>query len=171
MLRRTITVAVVALVPLATACAADPESVLTPDQTAMIQATCTKVMRLEEGQAQFEGCVSSLSDTMTQEVRYARAASAYRNCEHDGLVAGTPQLSRCVLDGEDSAKGTGFLQASLVSAADNDPRSYFSVSFKTRHRREEYACANLGLTPETSSFIGCVNRLDTDLFNIDVPNG
>ena len=49
-------------------------SPLTPDQSALIDATCTKVMGLRKGEFYFEQCQDSLSHSMARKV--AAQASA-----------------------------------------------------------------------------------------------
>ena len=169
-----------ALVPALTACASFPSAAqeVTPQQTAAIQATCTKVMRLRPG-AEFEACVSSLSDSVASLVSADYANNAYRDCAQAGLKRETPEFSRCVLDHENTQRdGAGLpagaaakLNAAYITPADSNPDDYFESSFKMRHRREQYACAQLGLEPDTSAFVSCVGNLDTEIFVVDHPNG
>src|ERR1700761_8687297 len=91
-----------AIIPALSACAMFPASArqVTPQQTAAIEATCTKVMRLHKGQSEFEACVSSLSDSVSDQVRADVATAAYRECAQAGLKRDTTEFSRCVLDRE-----------------------------------------------------------------------
>ena len=45
-------------------------------------------------QAEFSGCVSSLTDSLTREMQQARAVLSYRDCNRSGLKRGTPDFSR-----------------------------------------------------------------------------
>ena len=88
-----------AIIPALSACAMFPASAhqVTPQQTAAIEATCTKVMRLHQGQSEFQACVSSLSDSVTYQVSADYAANAYRDCAQTGLKRETPEFSRIPL--------------------------------------------------------------------------
>lgn len=170
-----------AVIPLLAACAEFEASAheVTPQQTAAIEATCTKVMRLHKGQSEFEACVSSLSGSVAYHASADLAANAYRDCAQTGLKRETPDFSRCVLDHENIQRDSGQasfgaaarLNAAYVQPADNDPSDYFGTSRSTRRRREQYSCAELGLEPSTGPFISCVNNLDMDIFNIEHPPG
>jgi hypothetical protein len=168
-------------IPLLGACATLQASAteVTPQQTAMLQATCSKVMRLKDWMSEYEGCVSSLSDSLAYQVHQERIGTAYAGCAQSGLKRDTVEFSRCVLDRENAGMATGGSpggsaathDAAYVTQADTNPEDYFEASFDTRHRREQYACAQIGLQPESGAFVSCVNKLDSDLFNIEHPPG
>jgi hypothetical protein len=169
-----------AFAPALAACASFPSAAqeVTPQQTAAIEATCTKVMRLRPG-SEFEACVSSLSDSVASLVRADYANNAYHACAQTGLKRETPEFSRCVLDRENTQKDAGGLppgaaaklNAAYITPADSNPQDYFESSFNMRHRREQYACAQLGLEPDTGAFVSCVGNLDMEIFVVDHPNG
>jgi hypothetical protein len=169
----------VSLGPLLAACATGPSTAqnMTPGQTAAIEATCTKVMRLPPG-AEFLACVSSLSDSVAALESADYANRSYDACERAGLKRGTPGFSRCVLDHENGNRGAdspaavvGKLDAALITPADNNQDSYFASNFNVRHRREQYACAQLGLEPNTGAFTSCVGNLDMEILVVEHPNG
>jgi hypothetical protein len=136
-------------------------------------------MRLQEGEAQFDGCVSELSDTAAELIEFARALQARRTCEATPLKPKTPEFARCVLDREDSERAAHIpaaedvlrLNAVDIKPADDIRDSYYTASFDVRRRREQLSCAVLGLEPDTESFITCVNNLDMELFAIGHPLG
>lgn len=163
---------------LLSACTGIPASdIISPTQTAALKATCTKVMRLQEGQAQFDGCVSNLSDTAAELIEYARSLQARRACEALPLKPKTPEFARCILDREDAERVAKLppaedilkLNAVDIKPADNISDSYYTASFDVRRRREQMSCAVLGLEPDTDPFVTCVNNLDMDLFAISHP--
>jgi len=148
-----------------------------PQQAAAINAVCAKIMRLEEGEAQFAGCVSSLSNSLAGEIQSDRTAAAYRVSMQTGLKQGTPEFSICALNHQNAeqasnASATGpvsHIDVANVKSTDNNPRDYASSSFALRHRREQYACAEIALEPASGPFESCVSDLDANLFNIDHP--
>ncbi|MBN9588053.1 MAG: hypothetical protein J0G99_03505 [Alphaproteobacteria bacterium] len=156
-----------------------PSQTATPQQNAFVGATCAKVMRLDPGEAEYEGCVSDLSDVVVAQLQYAREIRAYRTCGESGLKRHTAEFSRCVLKQEDDQQaarpnGSGTaLQFNVadVKSADDNPRDYYTANFDLRRRREEYACAQTGLEPGSEAFATCANNLDVDLFNIAHPQG
>lgn len=152
---------------------------ITPQQTAAIQATCTRIMRLRQGEAEFDGCVSDLSNTVAWEISNARAAHAYGDCAALGLKRKSLEFSRCVLDRENAppaaeppaSQAAAPLNVADVKPADADPDGYFRAGFALRRRREQFACAQMGLEPGSTPFVDCVDGLEIDLFNIANPHG
>jgi hypothetical protein len=179
MIRRFLFIA--PFLPVLAACAAFQASAeeVTPQQTAAIEATCTKVMRLHKGQSEFEACVSSLSDSVSDQIRADVATVGYRECAQAGLKRDTTEFSRCVLDRENAQRDAGQplqgaaakLNATYVTPSDSDPRDYFETNNAFRHRREQYSCAQLGLEPDTGAFQSCVANLDLNIFTTEHPNG
>ena len=180
MLRKLLTV--VALVPTVAACAAlqasAQEKEITPQQTAAIQASCSKIMRLREGQPEYIACVSSLSNSLAYQLVADYAADAYGDCARTGLRRETPEFSRCVLDHENSEHDAGRLplaasrlDAAYVTAADSSPDDYFKTTNLIRHRREQYACAQLGIEPGSEPLATCARNLDTAIFESENYNG
>ncbi|HXS07709.1 MAG TPA: hypothetical protein VN723_13040 [Rhizomicrobium sp.] len=166
-----------AFTPLLAACAM-AEPTVTPQQTAAIEATCTKVVRLRPGQ-EFDACVSSLTDSVADLISADYANNAYRACANAGLNRETVEFSRCVLDHENTRRDAGELPAgaaaklntAFITPADSNPQDYFESSFPMRLRREQYACGTLGFEPDTGAFVSCVNKLDAEIFVVDHPNG
>jgi hypothetical protein len=160
-------------------CAFFPDSIkdLTPQQSALVRATCTKVMRLQEGQAQWAGCVSSLSDSLVGEIRIDRVAYVYRDCAQTGLKRETLEFSQCVLDRENvrlapnmhQGAALSQLDAAYVKPSDGNSKGYYEVSFNLRHRREQYSCAELDLEANSGPFDQCVANLESSLFSIEHP--
>jgi hypothetical protein len=160
-------------------CAFFPDSIkdLTPQQSAFVQATCTKVMRLQEGEAQWAGCVSSLSDSLVGEIQVDRDAYAYRDCTQTGLKRETREFSQCVLDRENVQLASNMhqggalsqLDAAYVKPADGNSKGYYEASFDLRHRREQYSCAELDLEAYSGPYDQCVANLESSLFSIEHP--
>lgn len=152
------------------ACAVASES--NPQRNAVLEATCSRVMGLSPGGAEFVGCVDTLSDALAREVGYARTASAYRACAQQGVARGTPEFGRCVLDSEDTATPQGAaaaLDAAEVTTPAGFSGGYASGFFDMRHRRAEYACAAIALAPASGPFQSCVSDMDSNMFNIEHP--
>jgi hypothetical protein len=75
-----------------------PTETLAPQQISLVHATCRQATGLEEGQAEFDGCVDSLSQTLSSKVRDELVLKRYGDCEHAGLLRDTPEFSDCVLN-------------------------------------------------------------------------
>jgi len=155
---------------------------LAPQQVSLVHATCREVMGLAEGQAEFDGCVDSLSQTLAQtlafKVRDELALKSYGDCEHAGLLRDTPQFSDCVLNRQSAyagqlkqeiqAQGTGVPPVRLAYDSDGSKdagASFFESGFAERHRKEEYSCAQLSLELRSSPFTQCVADLDRTILN------
>lgn len=173
MMPRTLLAAAIA-VPLAAAWALPVTAAPAAGRSdALVAATCTRIMRIDAGRPEFQGCTESLAGSLAVALHQDRAADAYRDCTERKLARGTPEFSRCVLDREnDGARGRGLrLDAAYVRPADSNPEDYYQTGFGLRHRREQYACAQVGLLPGTEAFDVCVNGLDTTLFDTTFPPG
>lgn len=122
----------------------------------------------------YQGCVSSLSDTLRQAATSLQALSAEQNCSASGLQPGSPELALCVLktvNGE-SDRTTPQLVVSAKPVSAELPAtsaSFYGASPHETVRRERLACAALGLIPGTVAFDGCVKQLDGTFFAIDNP--
>jgi hypothetical protein len=76
----------------------DEDQALSSQQRSLVQATCSDVMRLEEGEAQRARCVSSLSTSLANEIKGRGITNAGQSCLQDGLKRGTAEFSICILD-------------------------------------------------------------------------
>lgn len=170
---RALAFATIAL-PCLAACAAYGAAApqFTAGQIGAVHAVCADVMRLRPGEAQYDGCVDSLSQMVAGEILAGASMAAYQDCDHEGEKRGTPEYARCVLDREGSESNPGpasKLGAGYVRPVANDTESYFHSDFAQRRRREEYACADMNQMPGTSGFISCVDNLQATLFDLDHP--
>jgi hypothetical protein len=174
--------AVAALVPLLAGCAilqvAAQEKEITPQQTAALKVTCSKIMRLREGQPEYIACVSSLSHSLAYQLVVDQAADADRDCAGAEMARETPSFSRCVLDREYMSRDAGRLpsaaarlDAAYVAPTDQSPDDYFGTTNVMRHQREQYACAQLGLDPGSWALATCVRNLDTQIFQSEFYDG
>lgn len=149
-----------------------------PQQVFLVHATCQEVMGLAEGQAEFDGCVDTPSQTLAFKVRDELALKGYGDCEHAGLLRDTLGLSDCILGRQNAyadqlkqeiqSAGTGPLPIRLAYDSDGSKdagASFFESGFAECHRMEEYSCAQLSLEPRSSSFTRCVADLDRTILN------
>lgn len=149
--------------------------VLAPDQMNLVRMTCESVMRIRNG-VDMEACMRSLADTMAARSEGEIVWRADADCARQGLPRGTAAFSMCVLDRQRAYSANPQRVASatpprLVYDPQRDgAEGYYNASFDTKRRREQYACAQLGITPASSAFGQCVADLDASLFNADHPN-
>jgi hypothetical protein len=156
-----------AALALTSACAvqAAPAAV-TPQQASIIEASCTSIMGLRHGEFAYLGCRESLTATAAGLAQGQDRLQAYDACHERGLAAGSAALSTCMLDTEQAAPmqvaSTTPTPAAVPPnlAADT---SYYSVTHAVQWRREQYACAQLGLVPGSAVFTHCVASLDADV--------
>ena len=159
------------LLPMTFACAPFQQasaSPLTPDQSALIDATCTKVMGLKKGEYYFEQCQDSLSHSMARKVAAEASVTAYDICRNRGLAEGSSAFSVCVLNGQDNATNSTRVELQpidLASAADvlKSGKSYYGVTPSVQWQRYRYSCAQLGLVPNSGLFGTCVASLAGEL--------
>ncbi len=86
----------------------------------------------------------------------------------------TPEFAACVLDRKNvlSQPGSAIegVDSGPASKSDAAQRSYLSSNAEERRRKEEYACAQLGLAPGRASFGQCVAQLDAALWSVNDPS-
>jgi hypothetical protein len=139
---------------------------------------CQSIIRVQPGESQFDGCVSSLTDSL-ESARGERAVVQARHaCFAQGLRSGSADLSLCLLRAADTKPGPGAIElpaiASVTVGIMDDPqssKSYFAVSPDTKFRRDQQACARLGFDPAFGAFANCVADLQGMLQAIDAPEG
>ena len=166
MVHRSLVAAI--LTPSIIACApfaATPVPTLAPEQASLVQATCDRVMGLAQGGVYRDECRESLSETLARKAEAEGMAGAYGECRHQGLNEGSAAFSSCMLDRESRPHITAAQTVNLAydANAPENAKSYFHVSNSVHWRREQYSCAQLGLTPGTGAFGQCVASLDAAL--------
>ena len=153
------------------ACAAPA---LSPDQRAindnqreLVAETCDEVMGLSSGGLYRQQCMDSLARSLAAKAESAGLLGSYQLCHSHGLREGTAAFSTCVLDNEKqgAAAPAGPARIAYNANTRENSESYFSVRNGTQWRREQYACAQIGLTPGTTSFGNCVAGLNAALIN------
>jgi hypothetical protein len=150
--------------PLIVACApfaASSAPTLAPEQDSLVQATCDHVMGLAQGGVYRDLCRESLSASLARKIESEGMAASYSDCRHQGLTEGSAAFSACMLDHQSQPHAPTTQTASLaydVNAPENT-KSYFHVSNTEHWRRQQYSCAQLGLTPGTGAFGECVVSL------------
>ncbi len=135
----------------------------------------TGVSNLDTWTSHYRGCVSSLSSSLAS-VNSERAASqAEQACRAKGLEPGSPELAVCVLQSTETASSPAAPGAATAGAAPPDrglmpaSGSFYKASNRELTRREQLACAELGLEPASSPFASCVRNLKATFYAIDNP--
>jgi hypothetical protein len=114
--------------------------------------------------------VQSLSDTMGDADSRDAFSQARSACLHRGLSPATPALATCTLGvAETSSATSSDLPPDRTVAPPGGTRSYFAVSPGTAFRREQLACAELGLDPTGGAFSSCAAGLHAALAAADNP--
>jgi len=166
---------IAALVPLLLACAPlgasaapplSPEQrALGPDQRALVAQTCDRVMGLSDGGIYRQECMDSLARAVSRKAESAQMAGSYVACRGQGLNEGTAAFSTCMLDRQDrgAAMSAEPVKLAYDPGTPENSKSYFDVSNRVHWRREQYSCAQIGLTPGTSAFAECTAGLESAL--------
>jgi hypothetical protein len=142
------------------------------DQIPQARQICQGIIQVQPGEDRFNGCTSSLSDS----VRHAtttRAVAAARDACFQELHRPRTDLNLCVLRAADAKVAPGNDMVQLppngFDAANGAPddldssRSFYAVSNDTKFRRERRACAVIGLDPALGAFSHCVSDLQDAL--------
>lgn len=138
----------------------------TPQQAAIIEASCTSVMGLKHGEFAYLACRESLGATAAGLAEGQGRLQAYDACSRRGLAPGSAAHATCMLDSENAAPmpvAAVTAAPAPVPAAMVADTSYYNVTHAVQWRREQYACAQLGLVPGSAIFTHCVASLDADI--------
>src|SRR5579871_4326352 len=115
--------------------------------------------RLDYWTSHYRGCVLSLSDSLGGADHVRMVQRAEEACKAKGLPAGSSELALCVLQGSNSRPvATQVQTAAAVKASVSEPaaQSYYRASPSETKRREQKACAAIGLSPANPEFDRCV---------------
>jgi hypothetical protein len=147
----------------------------TSDQVVQARQICESVIHVRLGDEHFNGCVSSLADSLQSATRYHVVENGRNACFAQGLRPNSPDLSLCLLQADETP-------GSYIVVPNNSPRSMaserlgpnssesrFPASFDAVLRKEQQACARVGFDPAFAAFESCVANLQGALQRIDLP--
>jgi hypothetical protein len=146
---------------------------LSPEQASRARETCAGVVRVNQGTVQFDACVESLSRTLSDGNKIQLLTKSYDDCMAAHHKDGTPEFAACVLDRKNALSHPGGAIAGsdfTLPANEAAQRTFSSSNADERRRKEEYACAQLGLSPGRASFGQCVTQLDVALWSVNNPS-
>jgi hypothetical protein len=127
---------------------------------------------LDPGVNHYQTCVASLSDSW-QRVENSRIVhQADQACRSRGLPADTAQFALCVLDSTNTKRSNetapdAVPTSATIAAAAPVTSNFFLDSAGVTRRKEETACALLGLEPGGGEFANCVKLLHDNFYAID----
>jgi hypothetical protein len=142
--------------------------------------------KLDYWTSHYRGCLVSLSDSQQGARDTAVVQQAEDRCRAKGLQLGSPDLALCVLQSANEhpepapTQATATTQATAAARATvatqapaaeptAAPGSFYFASTSEIARREQVACAALGLSPAQAEFKGCVQQLRATFYAIDHP--
>lgn len=147
----------------------------------LIERTCAEIMVVRRGTVQSIACLESLARVLGTRSEGDSIQSAIAECQKRNLREGTGEFSTCVLDGrnasEDARASAGDVESVVVTEfkiaqpSRLNRSSYVESPPRERRRKQEYACAQLGLTPGFFAFSNCVADLAITLEAAERPNG
>jgi hypothetical protein len=128
--------------------------------------------RLDYWTSRYRGCLTSLSDSVQSADESQAKEAADRDCRAKGYATGSPDLALCVLQSAREVRSAASAQSDNQQSAQPLPAaggSLFYASGHERRRREELACAAVGIEPTGDAFKACVNDLQNTFHAIDTP--
>jgi hypothetical protein len=130
--------------------------------------------RLDYWTSHYQGCIVSLSDSLQSVNDTLVTQQADETCRAKGYATGSPDLALCVLQTANSHPEPTPSPATAAAATPVSEKlpavgSYFRASPHETVRREQVACAALGLEPTNGSFKSCVKGLSDTFYAIDHP--
>jgi hypothetical protein len=128
--------------------------------------------RLDYWTSRYRGCVISLSDSVQTDANAHANEQADRDCRAKGYASGSPDLALCVLQSARQAQSAAVAQPTAQHGSEPLPTASGSLFYATAHerqRREELACAAVGIEPTGDAFKACVGDLQRTFHAIDTP--
>jgi hypothetical protein len=131
--------------------------------------------RLDYWTSKYRGCIVSLSDSLQQATDTEVTQQADADCRAKGFTSGSPDLALCVLRSVNSQKApspSATTAATAMPVGEKLPTASGSYNYASPHenaRREQVACAALGLEPAQGAFKSCVKDLSDTFYAIDHP--
>ncbi|MEA3180634.1 MAG: hypothetical protein QOI59_4157 [Gammaproteobacteria bacterium] len=122
----------------------------------------------------YRGCIVGLSDSLQLVDGSLVMQHAENDCRAKGFRTGSPDLALCVLQTAQSQSEPTPVEGSAAAATAVSVKlptagSYYRASPQEAVRREQMACAALGLDPAKEAFDRCVKKLDDTFYDIDNP--
>jgi hypothetical protein len=127
---------------------------LDPGGAALVRQTCSDVMGLTVGVAEFDACGDSLAQSVLVRNDADLIARTSAHCEREGFEPGTAALAKCVV----------LSKRTLAQSAFPEP-----AGADQQTERMELSCAHLGLYPGSGAFKQCVTNLRNALFFVQNP--
>jgi hypothetical protein len=129
--------------------------------------------KLDYWTSHYRGCLVSLSDSMQSARDTTVVQQAEDRCRAKGLLPGSPDLALCVLQSANEHPEPALTPAVSSQALLNESSvaagSFYFASTHEIARREQVACAELGLSPAQAAFTSCVRQLRSTFYAIDHP--
>jgi hypothetical protein len=147
----------------------NPSNLPSP-QLERVSRICESVVGVHRGEEHFDSCLESLSGSLAGAAQDSGMQRARGDCLAKGYAANSPALAECTLRAGSAQASWG--AADVSDGAGGEPgmtKSYFYASPSEAHRREQLACARLGLDPTGGAFDSCVASLQSSLFAADHP--
>jgi hypothetical protein len=132
--------------------------------------------RLEPGENHYQGCIASLSNSLRSAGDARGLMRVDDGCRAKGFGSDSPELAECVLQSRQTRSPSSDFGSQTFAATpvhDAPGRgavgSFFSARPHEATRREQLACARLGLNPAYASFDSCVKDMDDTFYAIENP--
>jgi hypothetical protein len=129
--------------------------------------------KLDYWTSHYRGCLVSLSDSLQGARDSTVVQQAEGRCRAKGLLPGSPDLALCVLKSanEQPEPASPAAVSSPVGLGESGVAagSFYFASPHEIARREQVACAALGLSPAQAEFKSCVQQLKSTFYAIDHP--
>lgn len=130
--------------------------------------------RIDYDTSHYRVCVLSLSDSLQAAADAKLTQDADATCRGKGFPRGSSDLALCVLervnDRSAESETTAVADTASVSKLPQAPTSYYRASPHDYVRREQLACAAIGIDPsQSAAFTTCVKNINHALYAIENP--
>jgi hypothetical protein len=107
----------------------------------------------------YRGCVAALSDSVLESAAAHTEAGADRKCRAKGLQSDTSELADCVLQGVAETPESARLESVKLDVTPFKASEALDPATSETARREQQACAQVGLEPGGTRYANCIHRL------------
>jgi hypothetical protein len=152
--------AVLAALPFVVSCTAVTGSETGQADAGYVRDVCTRIMQVGPGgSTDFSACTRSLTATVRNRIEAEALSKSASDCRQSGLKDGSASFATCVLDRSATRGGTAFARSAIAEPAGLARGPFIESSLDERTLRQQYACAQLGLTPGSEDFTQCLVEL------------
>jgi hypothetical protein len=151
---------------------------LSADEVSQVAEVCQTVMGFQPAEAltdnlwpgnpdpaastnRYRGCIATLSSSLNHAAAARASRQAEQDCHSKGFESGSFDLALCVLTAEEAPEPSTPIRLASISDKPflTPTKPSYSSHVPSTVRKEQLACAEIGLDPNEDAFAVCVQNL------------